>query len=339
MCVVWAPPDRRSLWDMDVNEGNEVTEPFDRQGLAELLAVQDGVVARRQLVELHAKRHEIRRLLRRRELVVVTRVSTSTTPVHSAGSSGRGPQSWPTGQPPWPANPLFPPRGFRPHPRRRRRTAHGPPLAGRGRPSHRGTGRPGPLEPVSARIRLEHAIVDVAGDRGDVVARFRVLADAVQSRATTPERIAIVLRRRRGIAHKRLLLELLEDLAQGASSVLEREYLVLERSHGLPTTRCGAARQKVVESRDLTRYRDVDYEEYGVVVELDGLAFHDSAAARDRDAARDLDHAITAAGVTVRLTYGQVFRDGCRTIAKVATLLQRRGWQGELRPCPYCADS
>ena len=40
--------------------------------------------------------------------------------------------------------------------------------------------------------------------------------------------------------------------------------------------------------------------------------------------------------MTVRLTYGQVFRDGCATIAQIAALLERGGWPGPLVPCPEC---
>jgi very-short-patch-repair endonuclease len=83
-------------------------------------------------------------------------------------------------------------------------------------------------------------------------------------------------------------------------------------------------------------YRDVPYVEHGLLVELDGRAFHDNAAARDRDAERDLDAHVTHRSTTVRLTYGQVFTQGCRTIRKVATLLERRGWTGPFRRCPDC---
>jgi hypothetical protein len=65
-------------------------------------------------------------------------------------------------------------------------------------------------------------------------------------------------------------------------------------------------------------------------------AFHDNARARDRDAGRDLDTLVADDSVTVRLTYGQVFDHGCETIAKIAALLQRRGWAGPFVRCPHC---
>lgn len=132
---------------------------------------------------------------------------------------------------------------------------------------------------------------------------------------------------------RRALLEaLLEDLAVGACSVLERAYLHLERGHGLPR----AERQPRDEVAGRAYYRDVRYRRHGVLVELDGRPFHDTAAARDRDHARDLDTAIASGELTVRLTYGQVVGDGCATIAKIATLLGRRGWPGPALRCPSC---
>lgn len=72
------------------------------------------------------------------------------------------------------------------------------------------------------------------------------------------------------------------------------------------------------------------------MVELDGRLYHDTAAARDRDLERDLDAAIEAEH-TVRIGYGQVFDRACGTAAKIARLLQRRGWEGTAVGCPRCA--
>ena len=85
-------------------------------------------------------------------------------------------------------------------------------------------------------------------------------------------------------------------------------------------------------------YRDVDHSEYGALVELDGRAFHDNATSRDSDFDRDLDAAVTSELTTVRLTYGQVLRHGCRTVGKVALLLERGGWPGPFVRCLDCPD-
>jgi hypothetical protein len=133
---------------------------------------------------------------------------------------------------------------------------------------------------------------------------------------------------------RRLLGELLEDLKAGACSVLEREYLRrVERAHGLP-----AGERQVADSvAGVSVERDVTYAAYGLVVELDGRAFHGSVAARDADHARDLDAAVARDLRTVRLTYGQVLGEPCRTASGIGGLLRLGGWMGEVTPCPECS--
>ena len=83
-------------------------------------------------------------------------------------------------------------------------------------------------------------------------------------------------------------------------------------------------------------YRDVDYDELGLVVELDGRLFHDSATRRDADLDRDLDAAV-AGRSSVRLSWGQVLDRPCRTAGRIADLLQARGWAGAAVRCgPDC---
>ena len=90
---------------------------------------------------------------------------------------------------------------------------------------------------------------------------------------------------------------MLSDVAQGAQSPIEVLYARdVERVHGLPRgTRQAASRgQKYI--------RDVDYEAYGVVVELDGRVGH-TGMGRFRDMWRD-NAAIVENRVTLR--YGSV---------------------------------
>jgi hypothetical protein len=184
------------------------------------------------------------------------------------------------------------------------------------------------------RVAIEHAVIDVAAQKSDRLARFHVLAKACQGRETTAALITTTLSGRRRVPDRTFLVDLLADLAEGACSVLEREYLELERHHGLP----GAddRRQRPAEVNGRKAYRDVDHGEFGCVVELDGRPFHDTSQARDKDFERDLDAAVGDDLRSVRLTYGQVLRNGCRTVRKVATLLERGGWPGPFVRCPAC---
>ncbi|WP_121253636.1 hypothetical protein [Nocardioides ferulae] len=305
-----------------------------------LAAIQDGVIARAQLLESGLAEHGVRRLVRRRELTVL---HPGVYVVH-------------TGQPTWSQ-------------RAWAAVLHAAPAALAGWSALRaaeGPGRPGPERTIvvavahgrkvrpppgvrvvrqaglSARVlwnaspprlRYEEAVLDVVAECHPDLYGVGVLARAVQERRTTPERLLATLADRARIARRGWLVAVLADLRDGTTSVLEHGYLTLvERPHGLPRAR----RQAVeVDGRGRVVYRDADY---GVLlVELDGALFHSGAAARDADLERDLDAALTGRD-TVRLGWGQVFDRSCQTAAKVGDLLQARGWRGAVRPCgPRCA--
>ena len=118
------------------------------------------------------------------------------------------------------------------------------------------------------RVRYDDAALDVVArlDRGDdVVAE---VGRVVQVRCTSPERLLSAVRSRRRVRHRDLLVDLLGDLAAGATSALERRYLCdVERAHGLPQ----AIRQLRHRTRDGVVYRDVLYVLAGrlLVLELD----------------------------------------------------------------------
>lgn len=184
------------------------------------------------------------------------------------------------------------------------------------------------------RVRIEHALLDVASRQPREVEAIATLADAVQARRTTAQRLIDTLSGRPRVARRRFLDEVLRDLAAGTCSALERGYLVrVERAHCLPT----GTRQAKGWSRGRV-YRDVEYPAFGLVVELDGRMFHDSAAARDRDLDRDLD-ALVDGRSSVRLGWGQVFGRPCRTAERIAVLLAQRGWGGSMQPCPACSPT
>ncbi|NGN93652.1 hypothetical protein G5C66_12985 [Nocardioides sp. KC13] len=186
------------------------------------------------------------------------------------------------------------------------------------------------------RQEIAEAAIDAAAEAADVNEAFAMLADLVQTNALRAAALVEALGHRRRLRDRRLLGELLEDLKAGACSVLEREYLRrVERAHGLP-----AGERQVADSvAGSAVERDVTYAAYGLVVELDGRAFHGNAASRDADHARDLDAAAVRRLRTVRITYGQVLADPCRTAARIGDLLRLGGWEGRIRSCAACADA
>jgi hypothetical protein len=306
---------------------------LDEAELRDLFERQDGVVSRRQVLELGGQDFDIARMLRRKEIVVVH----PGVYVNHTGTLSWEQRAWAAVLALWPAaltRESALPKSTRTGP------IHVAIKHGRtvkrleGVVTHRTVDLDARVQWVKSPpwVAIENAVIDVAVAKQDVLERFRVLADACQTRQTTAAAIRETLVHRKRVAGKQLLLDLLDDLARGACSVLEREYLRLERAHGLPE----ANRQQAEDLESGRVYRDAPYREFGVFVELDGRAFHDSAADRDQDFERDLDTAVSSEGLTVRLTYGQVYRNGCRTLRRIATLLERRGWPGPFIDCPAC---
>ncbi|EGD54421.1 hypothetical protein [Gordonia neofelifaecis] len=184
------------------------------------------------------------------------------------------------------------------------------------------------------RVRLEHAVLDVAGEATSDFAAIACLSDVVQARLTTPDRLLAALAERDRTGRRKFIETVLIDVRDGACSVLEHRYLIdVERAHGLPR----AVRQSptMVGRRG---YRDVEYREWGLIVELDGRLHHDSASARDADLERDLDAAVFADKRSLRLGLGQVVDKSCRTAFKVGRVLSGLGWPGSVKSCgPQCA--
>jgi hypothetical protein len=129
------------------------------------------------------------------------------------------------------------------------------------------------------------------------------------------------------------LREILEAAVTGDHSVLEfRYHRDVERAHGLPEP----GRQVPFTAKDGRRgRRDRVYDEYGVIVELDGRLAHPPENRR-RDKARD--NAAAAAGQqSLRYDWEAVTQRPCATAAEVIGVLREHGWRGRPKPCsPGC---
>ncbi|MDT0202916.1 type IV toxin-antitoxin system AbiEi family antitoxin domain-containing protein [Nocardioides sp. AE5] len=302
---------------------------------------QAGVVSRRQVLAAGRSDNDIRRLVRRRDLSLVH---------DGVYVDHTGPLTWL--QQAWAAVLLHEPAALSHDsalravdgPGRRDRSAGGPVhvAVDRSRTVTRRSGivvhqmagfdSKALLHTAPPRIRVEEAALDVAAAAAGDLDAIAVLAGVVQARRTTAPRMLEALAGRARIGRRKLMVDVLGDVAAGTCSALEHSYLDrVERAHGLPS-----ARRQVRDSLKGPVYRDVEYDDFGLVVELDGRLFHDSAETRDHDMERDLD---TALGhrATVRLGWGQAHVRSCVTAEKVGRLLQARGWRGTVHPCPRCA--
>ena len=182
------------------------------------------------------------------------------------------------------------------------------------------------------RTRVEETVLDLACLAATFDDACGWVTRACGRRLTTEERLRSAMALRGRQRWREQLTQVLTDPAGGLHSVLEfRYYRDVEQGHRLPA----ASRQVRVMQGKGTQYRDVAYEEYGVVVELDGRLAH-----RSEDRWRDIrrDNAAAATGcVTLRYGWSDVTSYPCRTAAEVAQVLMQRGWPGPLTRCsPAC---
>lgn len=182
------------------------------------------------------------------------------------------------------------------------------------------------------RTRYDDTVLDLAA-RADRLASVGYLADACGSRRTTASRLRDRLAERARMDQREWLNAILSDVADGTCSVLEHGYLdLVERPHGLPE----GVRQAPRHGSSGRVYVDVHLPNQNVRIELDGQLFHTATDDRDRDLERDLDAAVDGTEATLRLGFGQVYERPCSTAAKIAAVLQRHGWDGELVVCGGC---
>ncbi|OAK55532.1 type IV toxin-antitoxin system AbiEi family antitoxin domain-containing protein [Rhodococcoides kyotonense] len=145
---------------------------------------------------------------------------------------------------------------------------------------------------------------------------------------------------RRKIEHRRprryaaTIADTLDLLRNGVHSALEHRYVLdVEQAHGLPSS----ARQAPHHVDGRTLFEDVLYEEVGLIVRLDGQAFHSAKQRRFRDRRRD--NAAELGGLP-RLVYGwdEVTKDPCGVYSEVRAVLVREGWDDTSFPCERCAS-
>ena len=94
-----------------------------------------------------------------------------------------------------------------------------------------------------------------------------LLTMSVQQRLTTPELLVKEMLRIKRDRRRTLIAAVITDLLEGVQSLGEHEFAQLCRERGLPEP----TRQAVRKGKDGRCYLDVIWEEWGVVVEIDGI--------------------------------------------------------------------
>jgi very-short-patch-repair endonuclease len=180
------------------------------------------------------------------------------------------------------------------------------------------------------RTRIEETVLDLTQTAKNIDAAFGWLCQGCGSRLTTSDLLLTALHQRHKVRWRLFLASALQDIGDGAQSVLEVRYVRdVERPHGLPRAR----RQAKLTRSSGRIYLDNLVDRYRTCIELDGKAAH-PVAERWRDIARD--NASAADGITT-LRYGwpDVTQHFCQTAAQIAEVLRSRGWTGQPTPCGW----
>jgi len=175
---------------------------------------------------------------------------------------------------------------------------------------------------------VHETIIDVGGFMS-ADAFVSLVGRALTGGYISLDRLQAELDGRKCVRQRDLMADVLSDVRDGVTSALERRYRNgVELAHGLPAA----------EGQGWPGKYRVDrwHKQFGLIVETDGLAFHDGLAATtdmDRDNYH-MDLGIT----TYRFGWGQVVDRPCETARRVAGALARGGWTGQLKPCPRCKE-
>ena len=171
-------------------------------------------------------------------------------------------------------------------------------------------------------------VLDVA-TRGSALDALGVVARAVQRELVTVAELRTELARRGGHRHSAVLKPALTEVEAGGESGAEVLFVRnVERPHGLPRSR------PQVPSHASGRHRrhDFEYDEFGLLVEVDGRLGHEQWGDRVRDGQRDRQ-LLAQERVTVRVFWSDVSLTACDTAGELGAILGSRGWPGRPHPC------
>ena len=175
-----------------------------------------------------------------------------------------------------------------------------------------------PLEPP--RVRPATAAIRAALWAVSDKQASLILAMAVQQRLTTPAELSDALDQVRRHRRRRLLLQVVREVAGGAQSTGEIDFLRLCRQYGLPEP----DRQCRRVTSDGIAFLDVEWAEYDVIVEIEGVHHQEADraladAVRQNELTIDRDHVL-------RIPVLGLHTDPELFMHQVIRLLRAQGW-------------
>jgi hypothetical protein len=179
------------------------------------------------------------------------------------------------------------------------------------------------------RTLIEDTVLDLCASASNDAAVIGLLTLSTP-RLTNSRRLARALERRTRIAHRRLIADIIAETAIGVQSPLEFRWIKqVERPHRLPIP----TRPYQLPSGTVA---DGAYEEFRVLLELDGRRYHDGEH-RFRDWRRD-NLSSEDGWLTLRYGWRDTVVESCETAGNLVRVLRRRGFDGELARCTHCID-
>ena len=184
------------------------------------------------------------------------------------------------------------------------------------------------------RVSRVHTVVDLAVAAPDAPSAMRLVHRLAFEGRVRPPELERALELRRPPRYANALRDAIDLLQEDLSSELERRYaLDVERAHRLPT----GTRQAPVVVDGQRLHEDVLYRmpRGRFVVRLDGHRYHLDRATTLRDRRRAV---ATTVQCVPSAPYGWDEVDGhpCRTAREVATVLRQLGWTEDAHPCTRC---
>jgi hypothetical protein len=174
------------------------------------------------------------------------------------------------------------------------------------------------------RTRIARSLIDAAVWMPTERGAMAILAAGVQQGLVRADDLRQVTDRIDMLHRRKLITETVGDIAGGAQSLSELDFTrLVVRAFGLPEPSRQVARR---DARGRRRWTDVMWDEYKIVVEIDGAQHTEDPLQRWDDMERDIDLSL-AGYLTLRFPAWLVRNDPEYVARRILEALRRAGYQ------------